>query len=547
MLSNILTDTRVPWGISIFRLFSRCAPRNPRIQLHLYRIFILVVTFLSYVCYHMSRKPISVVKPELLKCPNETVTALKLQLSSSSKDSILEDDLNCHSFIAQMNNTDSNTAHDYLGFMDTSFLASYAIFMFVSGFVAERVNLRYFLAVGMLLSGLFTILFGLGKYMGIHSIYYYLAMQFLGGAVQSSGWPGVVTVVANWFGKGKKGFVFGVWNAHTSIGNIVGGLLAGTFVDSDWALSFIVPGLIISAMGVVVWFILPVQPSDMGFTQEELIPNEDEVEAGLLDHDENANRPEVQSQRPATPEKAITFLSGWKIPGVAEFALSLFFCKLVSYTFLYWLPTFIKEKGVHVTSEDAAYFATLFDVGGIVGGIIAGVASDRTGRPASACAIMIILAIPSMWSYNYFGQQYPFNPEDSNGWVYAGHIVLLMVSGLLVNGPYALITTAVSAELGTHKSLKGSSKALATVTSIIDGTGSVGAAVGPYLAGALQGSGSNSSVFYMLMAADVLSLLFLSRLVISEVMSYWSPPAASSRSELNSADVESEERQELNL
>jgi len=599
------TDSRMIQGPSQYLEDSKKAEQVcrgvPRVCM--YRIFILVVTFLSYVCYHMSRKPISVVKPELLKCPNETVTALKLQLSSSSKDSILEDDLNCHSFIAQMNNTDSNTAHDYLGFMDTSFLASYAIFMFVSGFVAERVNLRYFLAVGMLLSGLFTILFGLGKYMGIHSIYYYLAMQFLGGAVQSSGWPGVVTVVANWFGKGKKGFVFGVWNAHTSIGNIVGGLLAGTFVDSDWALSFIVPGLIISAMGVVVWFILPVQPSDMGFTQEELIPNEeryssyerrpsnrqglsggyntlsevrqrpegrpllstgsasgestpllrsnnvsdDEVEAGLLDHDENANRPEVQSQRPATPEKAITFLSGWKIPGVAEFALSLFFCKLVSYTFLYWLPTFIKEKGVHVTSEDAAYFATLFDVGGIVGGIIAGVASDRTGRPASACAIMIILAIPSMWSYNYFGQQYPFNPEDSNGWVYAGHIVLLMVSGLLVNGPYALITTAVSAELGTHKSLKGSSKALATVTSIIDGTGSVGAAVGPYLAGALQGSGSNSSVFYMLMAADVLSLLFLSRLVISEVMSYWSPPAASSRSELNSADVESEERQELNL
>ena len=58
--------------------------------------------------------------------------------------------------------------------------------------------------------------------------------------------------------------------------------------------------------------------------------------------------------------------------------------------------------------------------------------------------------------------------------------------GLLVNGPYALITTAVSAELGTHPSLRGSGKALATVTSIIDGTGSIGAAVGPFLAGALQ-------------------------------------------------------------
>ena len=123
-------------------------------------------------------------------------------------------------------------------------------------------------------------------------------------------------------------------------------------------------------------------------------------------------------------------------------------------------------SGVNVTSEDAAYFATLFDVGGIVGGIVAGIASDRSGRPATACAIMVILAIPAMWSYNYYGQQCPFNPEESNG-CYGGHIALLMVSGLLVNGPYALITTAVSAELGTHKSLKGSSKALATVTSIV--------------------------------------------------------------------------------
>ena len=55
------------------------------------------------------------------------------------------------------------------------------------------------------------------------------------------------------------------------------------------------------------------------------------------------------------------------------------------------------------------------------------------------------------------------------------NILLLMVVGLLVNGPYALITTAVSTELGTHQSLRGSSKALATVTAIIDGTGSIGA------------------------------------------------------------------------
>ena len=52
--------------------------------------------------------------------------------------------------------------------------------------------------------------------------------------------------------------------------------------------------------------------------------------------------------------------------------------------------------GVHITAQTAANLSTLFDVGGIVGGIIAGIATDLTGKPASTCAIMLILAIPSV-------------------------------------------------------------------------------------------------------------------------------------------------------
>lgn len=43
------------------------------------------------------------------------------------------------------------------------------------------------------------------------------------------------------------------------------------------------------------------------------------------------------------------------------------------------------------------------------------------------------------------------------------NIALMMAAGFFVNGPYALITTAVSADLGTHQSLAGNEKALATV------------------------------------------------------------------------------------
>jgi len=86
-------------------------------------------------------------------------------------------------------------------------------------------------------------------------------------------------------------------------------------------------------------------------------------------------------------------------------------------------------------------------------------------------------------------------------------IVLLLLAGILVNGPYALITTAVSAELGTHQSLGENSKALATVTAIIDGTGSIGAAVGPLLAGLVSEWAGWNSVFYMLMYSDLMALL----------------------------------------
>lgn len=49
--------------------------------------------------------------------------------------------------------------------------------MFISGFVAERVNLRYFLSLGMMFSGIFSYLFGIGKTYEIHSLGYYVIVQ----------------------------------------------------------------------------------------------------------------------------------------------------------------------------------------------------------------------------------------------------------------------------------------------------------------------------------------------------------------------------------
>ncbi|KAG8280970.1 hypothetical protein J6590_068998 [Homalodisca vitripennis] len=60
------------------------------------------------------------------------------------------------------------------------------------------------------------------------------------------------------------GFIFGVWNSHTSIGNILGTVIAGYYVESDWALSFIVPGVIIALMGFINFLFLVPDPMDVG-------------------------------------------------------------------------------------------------------------------------------------------------------------------------------------------------------------------------------------------------------------------------------------------
>lgn len=471
-----------------------------------YRGFILFLTFLFYTSYHLSRKPISIVKGELhrncsnaIRPPNKTITN--------------------NLTWCDWQPFDQDNYQTLFGVLDNSFLVAYAIGMFFSGMFGERLPLRYYLSFGMLMSGLFTCLFGLGFYWDIHSLGYYAFIQIMNGLMQTTGWPAVVACVGNWFGKGKRGFIMGVWNSHTSVGNILGSLIAGAFVSSSWGMSFIVPGLIIASTGVLCFFFLVEKPEDVNCTPpqhhgqseegdretEPLLHNSADAQRPPINGAVYTEAPEVRAEEER--QEAISFCGALRIPGVLEFSLCLLFAKLVSYTFLYWLPLYISNVA-HFEAKEAGDLSTLFDVGGILGGIMAGLVSDYTGGRATTCCVMLIFAAPMLFVYNTFGQR-------SLGTT----IGMLMVCGGLVNGPYALITTAVSADLGTHESLRGNSRALSTVTAIIDGTGSIGAALGPLLAGLISPTGWNN-VFYMLITADILACLFLCRLVYKEILGW---------------------------
>ena len=158
-----------------------------------------------------------------------------------------------------------------------------------------------------------------------------------------------------------------------------------------------------------------------------------------------------------------------------------------------------------MSDSTAGVLSTLFDLGGVIGGILAGHISDRLDARALTAASFTFSGIPALFLYRVYG-------SISLYW----NVTLMFITGMLVNGPYALITTAVSADLGTHSSLRGNSRALATVTAIIDGTGSAGAAIGPLLTGYISAK-SWTAVFTMLMVAALIAGLLLSTLVMAEV------------------------------
>ena len=317
-----------------------------------FRYVILLITFIAYACYHASRKPSSIVKSVLHPEPS-TKPPPQAHIINEHPwplgNVFVKEEANANNESKGWEPFNGKGGTSRLGEIDVAFLACYSLGMYVAGHLGDTLDLRLFLTWGMIGSGFFVGLFGMGYFWNVHAFWFFLVMQMAAGLFQATGWPSVVAVVGNWFGKRKRGLIMGIWNAHTSVGNICGSLIAVGVLQYGWGWSFIAPGFVMSLGGVLVYLFLAAYPEDVGFPDinsnsgkfikrnRDIEEEEESVDADVEGEESEGSRFRYENKR------SVGLLQACMIPGVIPFALCLFFSKLVAYTFLYWLPFYLSQ------------------------------------------------------------------------------------------------------------------------------------------------------------------------------------------------------------
>ena len=155
--------------------------------------------------------------------------------------------------------------------------------------------------------------------------------------------------------------------------------------------------------------------------------------------------------------------------------------------------------------KDSNMISNSLDVGLIFGSILSGTLSDFIGYRAPVNSSMLLLSALSIYLYKTLGTTYILN------------IILMVTTGVFLGGPENLMTSVISADLGKHKAVQKGTKAIATVSGIINGSGSVGSAFAQLVVGYLSKAAGWDGVFYFLLCMSGATFLLVLPILIKEL------------------------------
>jgi len=121
--------------------------------------------------------------------------------------------------VSKTNITDQNPSIDstQLGYIDFTFLFCYSIALKAGGGLGDKFNLKYYLSFGMMPAAIALFVVALLGLLNYVNLIVYGVFMALNGIFQSTGWPGLVATMGNWFGKGNRGLLMGIWSGNSNV------------------------------------------------------------------------------------------------------------------------------------------------------------------------------------------------------------------------------------------------------------------------------------------------------------------------------------------
>lgn len=362
----------------------------------------------------------------------------------------------------------------------TAYLIAYMLGMFVSSFIGRKRGPRVLLLGGLALSMMANIVFGFAN-----SYATFLVFMFFNGLVQSAGWPGTVGAVAEWLRKEERGSIMGFWSTNYVVGNIVvkslGGFLLATFSAKYGGhigvrYSFLGCTLLTFAIWWLLFFWQRNRPQDAGLDP-------------IVDLEKNEDR----SVKASTAEQ-VTFRQYLDLllnPVIPLMGCCYFCVKFLRYALDSWLPTFLDLQGMDVGR--AAYYSSIFDWAGLVGAILAGIALDKIfkGRWERVCLVMGLGVTLGYLAVARFGAN-PYALAFTYGLV-----------GFMLYGPDTLLCGAGSVIVAGERNA-------VAVAGIVNGMGSIGPVIQEQVIGRLlEGRDPDEAVRLANLLGLSLSVLFV--------------------------------------
>ncbi len=324
----------------------------------------------------------------------------------------------------------------------------YGVSKFLNGIVADRINARWHLVIGLCACILLNLFFGwsdklstmiTGNESGpdfINTMVVIMAILLvLNNIFQGCGFPPCNRLLAHWVPPKELATKSAIWNTSHSIGAAVVSVFCGYIIakTGNWRYCFIFPSTV-AAIGVLFIFLtLRDTPKSVGLPELENTRTE-------LDEDDS----------PAA-FRAFIRKRVFRSPIVWCLAITDLFVYIVRFAVLDWGPMFLQQRENPLSPQLSGWTIGIFEVAGCIGMLCAGWMSDRffKGKSHRVCAVEMFLVALCMLALHLL-------PKDSSPVLV---LVLLALAGFFVYGPQAMLgVTAVK-----HATKKAASTAVGLI------------------------------------------------------------------------------------